>query len=148
MLYVFWFPLDKSSLGSGDLEWYFFCPRERKYASGGRKKRTTESGYWKITGNDKKVESKDRTVGQRRTLIFHQGRAPRGERTNWVMHEYRLEDEDLANKGIAQVLTELLLLFGGVKSMLRLHIHVIFCVLICYYLFICFWFLLFLIVVL
>lgn len=93
---------DKSCLKSRDREWYFFCPRARKYASGGRMNRTTESGYWKTTGKDRQVVYENRTVGQIRTLIFHQGRAPKGDRTDWVMHEYRLEDKVLVDRGIVQ----------------------------------------------
>lgn len=43
-------------------------------------------------------------VGMIKTLIFYQGQAPHGNRTDWVMHEYRLEDPDLSARGIPQVL--------------------------------------------
>lgn len=89
---------DKSCLRSRDLEWYFFCPRQKKYGSGGRTNRATESGYWKSTGKDRPVQS----AGMIKTLVFHLGKAPKGERTNWVMHEYRLEDKDLASTGVIQ----------------------------------------------
>ncbi|XP_047168084.1 NAC domain-containing protein 82-like [Vigna umbellata] len=92
----------KSCLRTGELEWYFFCPLEKKYGSGSRIKRATEIGYWKATGRDRPVQYNNKTVGMIRTLIFHKGKSPKGERTNWVMHEHRLEDKDLADKGIAQ----------------------------------------------
>ncbi|TKY60427.1 NAC domain-containing protein 82 [Spatholobus suberectus] len=93
---------DKSCLRSGELNWYFFCSTEKKYGSGSRMKRATEIGYWKATGKDRVVRHNNRTVGMIKTLIFHTGKSPHGKRTDWVMHEHRLEDKNLDDKGIAQ----------------------------------------------
>ncbi|KAI3451530.1 hypothetical protein Pfo_008195 [Paulownia fortunei] len=91
---------DKSCLKSKDLEWFFFCPREKKYASGVRVKRATENGYWKTTGKDRPIRYNDKTVGTVKTLVFHLGHAPQGERTDWVIHEYRILDDQLAAVGV------------------------------------------------
>ncbi|KAI3835013.1 hypothetical protein MKX03_007306 [Papaver bracteatum] len=93
---------DKSIVKSRDLEWYFFCPRDKKYACGSRMNRATENGYWKTTGRDRDICNNSRCVGWKKTLVFHVGRAPRGDRTNWVMHEYRLDDKNLVDAGICQ----------------------------------------------
>lgn len=85
---------------SKDLEWFFFCPREKKYASGIRVKRATENGYWKTTGKDRLISHKDQTVGSLKTLVFHLGHAPKGERTDWVIHEYKILDDQLAAAGV------------------------------------------------
>ncbi|CAL9129274.1 unnamed protein product [Musa textilis] len=92
----------RSRLQSRDLEWYFFCPVDRKYPNRSHINRATVGGYWKTTGKDRPVHRLGRLVGMKRTLVFHAGRAPRGARTNWVMHEYRLEDDELIHSGIPQ----------------------------------------------
>lgn len=75
----------------GGKEWYFYTQRDRKYATGLRTNRATVSGYWKATGKDRPALRKGTLVGMRKTLVFYQGRAPKGRKTDWVMHEFRLE---------------------------------------------------------
>ncbi|KAJ1260829.1 hypothetical protein BS78_10G262400 [Paspalum vaginatum] len=82
----------------GEREWYFFVPRDhRKHqaGSGGRPSRTTERGFWKATGSDRAVRcaaDPKRLIGLKKTLVYYEGRAPRGTKTDWVMNEYRLPD--------------------------------------------------------
>lgn len=78
----------KSELCEG--EWYFFTPRDRKYPNGVRPNRATTSGYWKATGTDKAIYSGSSFVGVKKSLVFYRGRPPKGSKTDWIMHEYRL----------------------------------------------------------
>ncbi|XP_060958365.1 NAC domain-containing protein 2-like isoform X1 [Cannabis sativa] len=81
---------DKAEFGEN--EWYFFSPRDRKYPNGVRPNRATISGYWKATGTDKAIYSGSKYVGVKKALVFYKGKPPKGIKTDWIMHEYRLTD--------------------------------------------------------
>ncbi|ESQ33366.1 hypothetical protein EUTSA_v10007221mg [Eutrema salsugineum] len=85
----------QSVLKTGDRQWFYFTPRNRKYPNAARSGRGTATGYWKATGKDRIIVYNSRPVGLKKTLVFYRGRAPNGERTDWVMHEYTMDEEEL-----------------------------------------------------
>ncbi|XP_042459814.1 NAC domain-containing protein 2-like [Zingiber officinale] len=83
----------------GEQEWYFFSPRDRKYPNGVRPNRAAVSGYWKATGTDKPIRSGrgDGHIGVKKALVFYRGKPPKGRKTNWIMHEFRLAEAKPSN---------------------------------------------------
>ncbi|KAM7476574.1 hypothetical protein LguiB_023817 [Lonicera macranthoides] len=80
-------------------DWYFFSHKDKKYPTGTRTNRATAAGFWKATGRDKAIFSSNGRgrIGMRKTLVFYKGRAPRGLKCDWIMHEYRRLDDDNNN---------------------------------------------------
>lgn len=98
----------------GEKEWYFFSPRDRKYPNGSRPNRVAGSGYWKATGTDKIITNEGRKVGIKKALVFYIGKAPKGTKTNWIMHEYRLLDSSRKNNGGTKVFYFVITFFNPV----------------------------------
>ncbi|KAG8370969.1 hypothetical protein BUALT_Bualt13G0038500 [Buddleja alternifolia] len=74
-------------------EWLFFSPRDRKYPNGTRPNRAAGNGYWKATGADKHIrDDTNKLIGFRKALVFYEGKPPRGTKSNWIMHEFRVSD--------------------------------------------------------
>ncbi|KAE9595839.1 hypothetical protein Lal_00030805 [Lupinus albus] len=76
-------------------DWYFFSHKDKKYPTGTRTNRATAVGFWKATGRDKVIYSNGKRIGMRKTLVFYKGRAPHGQKSDWIMHEYRLDDNNI-----------------------------------------------------
>nr|GMC89703.1 NAC domain-containing protein 104 [Ipomoea batatas] len=75
--------LEGRAMGEGN-KWYFYS---RRTAS-----RITSNGYWKALGGDEPIfpSSGGHRVGVKRCYAFYIGEPPQGEKTSWVMQEYRL----------------------------------------------------------
>ncbi|KAK9015755.1 hypothetical protein V6N11_006849 [Hibiscus sabdariffa] len=84
---------DLSLVRSTYREWWFFYKLNK--ISERKNDRLTNSGFWKSTGTDRQVSYGGRVIGTKKTLVFHRGRTPRGDKTDWVMHEYRANPEFL-----------------------------------------------------
>ncbi|CAL9069243.1 unnamed protein product [Musa banksii] len=92
-----WDLQEKCKIGTEEQnDWYFFSHKDKKYPTGTRTNRATTAGFWKATGRDKPIYSKNNLIGMRKTLVFYKGRAPNGQKSDWIMHEYRLETNENA----------------------------------------------------
>ncbi|KAL8196313.1 hypothetical protein R6Q57_025313 [Mikania cordata] len=91
-----WDIKEKCTIGSTPQnDWYFFSHKDKKYPTGTRTNRATAAGFWKATGRDKVIYSSLSRIGMRKTLVFYKGRAPHGQKSDWIMHEYRLDDNTI-----------------------------------------------------
>ncbi|EXB83818.1 NAC domain-containing protein 43 [Morus notabilis] len=81
-------------------DWYFFSHKDKKYPTGTRTNRATAAGFWKATGRDKVIYSNGKRIGMRKTLVFYKGRAPHGQKSDWIMHEYRLDDNTIDSTNV------------------------------------------------
>lgn len=78
-----------------DKQCFFFTALEKDHTTGAYMERATNVGYWEITGEDKKILGGDgQLIGVMKSLVFHVGRAPDGWRTDWLIHEYSLVDNE------------------------------------------------------
>ncbi|KAF3948560.1 hypothetical protein CMV_025460 [Castanea mollissima] len=82
----------KSGIDSKDQEWFFFNALSWKHGS--KRNRATREGFWKTTGKDKEIRSREGLIGMKKILVYHRRRTPNGEGTKWVMHEYRTTQEE------------------------------------------------------
>ncbi|XP_039021746.1 NAC domain-containing protein 53-like isoform X2 [Hibiscus syriacus] len=84
-----------SNLQTGDRSWYFMYPPKYKYRNSKLISRTTLEGYWKPTGNARKIINSESgsEIGSKKTLVFYRGQCnnKNKNKTSWVMHEYELK---------------------------------------------------------
>ncbi|OMO86914.1 No apical meristem (NAM) protein, partial [Corchorus capsularis] len=84
----------RSILQTGDNLWYFMYHPTYKYRNSKRISRTTPHGYWKPTGNARKIINSHTAhpIGTKKTLVFYKGHFSDKDKnkTCWVMHEYQL----------------------------------------------------------
>ncbi|KAK7856351.1 nac domain-containing protein 91 [Quercus suber] len=89
-----------------DKVWYFITPQSLKHKNGNGMNRSTEKGYWKSTGKDRKIKSGGEVIAMKKSLGYHIGRSPNGERTEWKMYEYRTTQKEFDGKHPAPNISE------------------------------------------
>nr|XP_010927035.1 NAC transcription factor 32-like [Elaeis guineensis] len=86
--------------------WYIFTQRIRKYANGGRPNRSAGLGYWKATSSDQKILDREgKKIGYKKSLVYHEGKQPYGEKTGWVMQEYKIDESQKPIKAKSMVVS-------------------------------------------
>ncbi|RWW40527.1 hypothetical protein BHE74_00054056 [Ensete ventricosum] len=95
--------LPKELATTGEKEWYFYCPRDRKYRNSTRPNRVTGAGFWKATGTDRPIYSSEgaKCIGLKKSLVFYKGRAAKGTKTDWMMHEIFKKTNSVAQRALS-----------------------------------------------
>lgn len=55
---------------------------------------------------ERRVTSQSRGIEMKKNLVYYRGRAPQMIRTDWVMHEYRLDDKDCDDPSSLQLIAQ------------------------------------------
>ncbi|KAK8674367.1 hypothetical protein V6N13_112659 [Hibiscus sabdariffa] len=92
-----WQLAESSNLQTGDRLWYFIYSPKYKYRNSKRINCTTQEGFWKPTGNARKIIDPEtrKLIGTKKTLVYYKGQCNDKNKikTCWVMHEYELKAE-------------------------------------------------------
>ncbi|XP_010943150.1 uncharacterized protein [Elaeis guineensis] len=74
--------------------WYLYNPEDPQSLNGDSEFNVTRIGYWK-SRNDLRIFTGTPTVGRKTMREFYVGKAPNGNRTGWMMHEYQAEQKTI-----------------------------------------------------
>ncbi|KAL3631088.1 hypothetical protein CASFOL_024072 [Castilleja foliolosa] len=82
--------LTNTTPGRNEKELYVFTHLKARNKGVTHAKRTTPNGFWKATSGDNDIKNRrGEVIGIRKVLVYYHGK---GSKTNWIMHEYRLND--------------------------------------------------------
>ncbi|XP_044476384.1 NAC domain-containing protein 96-like [Mangifera indica] len=79
----------------------FFCAPDYINVDTSRFSRATKMGYWKLTGEPRKIKTKrsNKVIGAKRILVFYERHGgSKGIKTDWVMHQYSVNNDPLYKK--------------------------------------------------
>lgn len=76
---------------SGHGKMYFFT-RHKKFKNGPKIDRQAAGGFWRKTGGDIPVESKDGKAIVTKTSLTYYRKDPTEEKTKWLMKEYKITE--------------------------------------------------------
>ncbi|KAI9161729.1 hypothetical protein LWI28_020180 [Acer negundo] len=83
---------------AGEAAMYFFTSRDRKYLKGKRPNRAVVGGFWKATASKQAIgDENNLIIGYKSALVYHRGTFKNSTKTDWLMQEYTLPDNTLAN---------------------------------------------------